>query len=75
VDAHASQYGTPTRLLHAVRAGLVEEGWAIDEETMIEVGSQGVVVTGLGSAYNIRRQDGMLTVEIHEASSPGGIAG
>ena len=65
VDVHASQYGTPTRLLHAVDIEVVTEGWAIDEETMVEVGPDGTVVTGLGSAYHVRKHDGALTVEIH----------
>lgn len=26
VDVHASQHGTPTRLMHAIDAGLVQEG-------------------------------------------------
>lgn len=66
VDVHASQYGTPTRLLHAIKAGLVSEGWAIDEETMIEVGPNGIVVTGLGVAYEMRKSGDALTVRIHE---------
>lgn len=51
VDVHASQYGTTTRLLHA---GLVPEGWAIDEDTAIEVTSGKITVHGLGSAYRAR---------------------
>ena len=54
VDVHASQYGTPTRLLHAVNAGLVPEGWAIDEDTALEVISGKITVHGLGSAYLAR---------------------
>ena len=64
VDVHASQYGTPTRLLHAVSAGLVEEGWAIDEDTMVEVMGSKITVRGLGSAYRVRSRDESLTVEI-----------
>lgn len=65
VDAHASQYGTPTRLMHAVDAGLVPEGWAIDEETLLESGTSGTVISGLGSAYHVRKGDGDLIVRIH----------
>ncbi len=64
VDVHASQFGTLTRLLHAVRAGLVAEGWAIDEDTMIEVSGGRIAVRGLGSAYCVRLGSGSLTVEI-----------
>ena len=54
VDVHASQYGTPTRLMHAVHTRAVEEGWAIDEETMLEATAGAVTVYGLGSAYRVR---------------------
>lgn len=63
VDAHASQYGTPTRLLHAIDADLATEGWAIDEETMVEATDGEIIVTGLGSAFRIWK-DGGLRVEI-----------
>ena len=64
VDVHASQYGTPTRLLHAVRTGSVAEGWAVDEDTMLEVAGGRVIVHGLGSAYRVRPAGGSLAVEI-----------
>jgi len=70
VDVHASQYGTPTRLLHAVWSGAVAEGWAIDEDTLLEVASNRITVSGLGSAYRARPGDpgtpgaGSLIVEI-----------
>jgi hypothetical protein len=54
VDVHASQYGMPTRLLHAVKLGMVPEGWAVDEDTMIEFSNGGVSVSGLGSACHVR---------------------
>lgn len=54
VDVHASQWGTITRLIHAVRTGAVSDGWAIDEDTALEV-TRGEVtaVHGLGSAYHV----------------------
>ncbi len=64
VDVHASQYGTPTRLLHAVRAGQVPEGWAVDEDTMIELSNGRVSVSGLGSAYHVRPDGDALAVTI-----------
>ncbi len=64
VDVHASQYGTPTRLLHAVRTGAVTDGWAVDEDTVVEVAANRVTVSGLGSAYYVRAGNGSLTVEI-----------
>lgn len=64
VDAHASQYGSPTRLMHAVDAGLVDEGWAIDEETMIEMRDGVAHVRGLGVGYRVRRDGASLRVDI-----------
>lgn len=69
VDAHASQYGTSTRVLHAVDAGLVNEGWAIDEETMLEVGPEGITVRGLGSAYHVRKSADELIVRINSSAT------
>jgi cyanophycinase len=68
VDVHASQYGTPTRLLHAVNSGAVPEGWAVDEDTMLEVTGDQVTVRGLGSAYRVRPDGSSLTVEIVTAT-------
>jgi cyanophycinase len=64
VDVHASQYGTPTRLLHAVRAGTVPDGWAVDEDTMIVVEQGRVTVSGLGSAYRVLPAGESLAVTI-----------
>jgi cyanophycinase len=64
VDVHASQYGTPTRLLHTVNAGLAPEGWAIDEDTMVELAPGKIAVSGLGSAYHVRPASESLTVDI-----------
>src|SRR3954471_18435539 len=61
VDVHATQWGTLTRLVHAVDAGLVSEGWAIDEGTALVVGEGADPrVEGLGSAYRVAR--GAVTV-------------
>lgn len=62
VDVHATQWGTLTRLVHAVALGLVAEGVAIDEGTCVEVpaggGSGELRVHGLGSAYRVQRRAG-----------------
>lgn len=65
VDVHASQWGTLSRLVHAVEGGLVTEGWAIDEDTMLEVTPEGVAVYGLGYAYRARRRGVEVAVAIH----------
>jgi len=64
VDVHASQYGMPTRLLHAVKLGMVPEGWAVDEDTMIEFSNGGVSVSGLGSACHVHPDGESLAVTI-----------
>jgi len=65
VDVHASQWGTVTRLMHAVDQGMVSNGCAIDEDTMLQITGGIVTVFGLGQAYLIRKVDtGRLLVEI-----------
>ena len=58
VDVHATQWGTLTRLVHAVGAGLVDEGWAIDEGTVLVVDDGAVRAEGLGSAYRVAPRGG-----------------
>jgi cyanophycinase len=67
VDVHATQWGTLTRLVHAAGAGRVDEGWAIDEGTVVVVEDGGVRVGGKGSAYRVRRQEAGVRVTIGQA--------
>jgi cyanophycinase len=54
VDVHATQWGTLTRAVHAVAAGLVAEAVAVDEHTCVSVADGEVVsVDGVGSAYRV----------------------
>lgn len=53
VDVHASQWGTLTRLAHAVAGGLVVGGVAVDEHTCVEVRGEELKVHGWGSAYRL----------------------
>ncbi len=55
VEVHASQWGTPTRLMQAVDLGWVAEGWAIDENTVLCVRAGHLEVCGLGQVYHVRR--------------------
>jgi cyanophycinase len=64
VDVHATQWGTLTRLIHAVGAGLVSEGWAIDEGTVLVVQDGAPRVEGLGGAYRVAPQDGEVVVSV-----------
>jgi cyanophycinase len=64
VEVHATQWGTLTRLVHTVAAGLVPEGWAIDEGTVLVVGDGPPRVEGLGGVYRVAPQDGAVAVSV-----------
>ena len=64
VDVHATQWGTLSRLVHAVGAGLVDEGWAIDEGTVLVVEDGSTRVEGLGSAYRVAPRDDAVAVSV-----------
>jgi cyanophycinase len=53
VDVHATQWGTLTRLAHAVAGGLVASGVAVDEHTCVEARGAELRVHGWGSAYRV----------------------
>ena len=57
VDVHAAQWGTLARLIAAVAAGLVDSGVAIDENTLLAVGSSGATVRGAGQLHWVRRAE------------------
>ena len=69
VDVHATQWGTLTRLTHAVRAGLAPDGWAIDEGTALLYDGEGVRIAGLGSAYRVSGTEGDLRLEVARAAA------
>jgi cyanophycinase len=72
LDVHATQWGTLGRLLHAVQAGLVPEGWAVDEHTCLEVSpGGGTSVHGWGTAYRVARAH----VDVHVTPVRGRRAG
>jgi len=50
--------------VHAVGAGLVDEGWAIDEGTVVVVENGSIRVEGLGSAYRVAPRDGAVAVSV-----------
>lgn len=53
VDVHVAQWGTLSRLVAAVEAGLVEGGLGIDELTALIVGEGGLRVAGHGSVWRV----------------------
>ena len=65
IDVHASQWGTLTRLIHAVSLGVVGPSWGIDEDTLLEVRSDRYLVHGSGHVYVVRlTSDGTSSVTI-----------
>ncbi len=70
IDVHCGQWGTITRLIHAVNEGLVEIGWGIDEDTMLQLDRDTATVHGLGQVYRVQRVDqAKLLVEIFGAGT------
>jgi cyanophycinase len=68
VDVHATQWGTLTRLVHAVDAGHVSEGWGVDEGTALVVDESAEPhVEGLGSAYRVTRDGERIAVAVVSA--------
>ena len=53
IDVHCGTWGTLTRLINAVAHGMVESGWGIDEDTMLEIHDGALIVHGLGRAYRV----------------------
>jgi cyanophycinase len=64
VDVHCAQWGTLTRLVHAVARGAAVEGWGIDEHTTLEVrDGRAIAVHGHGAAWHATvHQDGGVSV-------------
>jgi cyanophycinase len=53
VDVHAAQRGTVTRLVMAVRSGLVDRGVAVDEDTVLIMKRDGGAVRGAGQVWSV----------------------
>ncbi len=56
IDAHASQWGTISRVLHSVDQNRISSGWAIDESTMMQITNNEINVYGLGQVYFIEKE-------------------
>ncbi|WP_430593461.1 Type 1 glutamine amidotransferase-like domain-containing protein [Humidisolicoccus flavus] len=55
VDAHAAQWGTLSRTVAAVDAGIVERGVAVDEHTVLIVRPGALHVVGAGNVWSVAR--------------------
>jgi cyanophycinase len=70
IDVHASQMGTLTRLIHAIELGLATEGWAIDENTVLQFEGNEISIFGQGHAYRVWRDDQQpIHITIHVSES------
>lgn len=70
VDVHASQWGTLTRLMQVVEMELTEDGWTVDENTLLSFEDGRIEIRGLGYAYHVHRQAAdTLTVKLYRAGA------
>ena len=69
VEVHATQWGTLSRLIHAIDAKLADEGLAVDENTMLEIRGSSVSIHGAGNAYRVRARKNSLQVEIFQTGT------
>lgn len=53
IDVHVAQWGTLSRLVAAVEAGIADGGLGIDEATTLIVGEGGLEVAGRGSVWRV----------------------
>lgn len=67
VDVHAAQWGTHYRLVHAMLGAALNEGWAIDEHTTVEVADGAATIHGDGTATRARRVDDRIELSVHVA--------
>ncbi|SMH34061.1 cyanophycinase [Rathayibacter oskolensis] len=68
IDVHAAQWGTLGRLVAAVESGLVDGGVAIDESTVLIVGTGALRVGGAGSVWRASGSDSGVVVATLAAS-------
>ena len=69
VEAHASEWGTVSRLAAGVDARVINQGWAVDEDTMLEICGGQVRVHGLGRAFRVTRQSSGVHLDAFDSSS------
>jgi cyanophycinase len=67
VDVHAAQWGTLYRLVHGLTAANVAEGWAIDENTALELTDGVLTVHGTGTATRVLGREPAVSLAVHVA--------
>jgi hypothetical protein len=66
-EVHAAPWGTLYRLVHALIAANVVEGWAIDEDTGLEGAGNVVTVHVSGAATRVLCQGPDVNLAVHVA--------
>ena len=64
VDVHGSQWGTLTRVIHAVDQKLIPNGCVVDESTMIESKHGMLTVFGHGQVYFVGTKNNRIEISI-----------
>ena len=65
IDVHGSQWGTITRIIHAVDQNYIDRGYVIDESTMIEFKNNTISVFGVGNVYLIKKINEKIELSIY----------
>lgn len=66
VDVHGSQWGTITRVIHAVDRHMIPHGLVIDESTMIEYRQNTMTVFGRGHVYLIQKNGNTIDISLYK---------
>lgn len=69
VEVHATQWGTLSRLVHAVDSEKTIEGFAIDENTMLEIDGENFKIFGAGCVYRVEKENGAIKIEIFQSAN------
>lgn len=69
IDVHATQWGTLSRLIHAVDSKLCGEGFAIDENTMLEIYENKISVYGAGNIYRVKNDGEKSVINIFQSGA------
>lgn len=69
VDVHATQWGTLSRLIHAVDSKMCGDGFAIDEDTMLEIYENKISVRGAGNVYRVKNEGEKSAIGIFQAGA------
>jgi cyanophycinase len=65
VDVHGTQWGTISRAVHALEAGLVDDCVLVDENTSLDIDDGLAVVRGLGSVYRVHVDGPRVVIETY----------